>query len=190
MRSSLLLLALLSCTSTGDDAADDAEPDTVVDAGKADAPTLAANSYEMTADRLVHRTWYKGELPYLQLLPGSTWTASVCTGYSCSTMTGEHGTYKLTITASGTRYIRFYQDGQTSYARYAYEDEGDTLRLRKSGTSDWVAMDVVPALWSESLCDATAGSWTDDDPAPDGTYCVCGAGRVWLAGTGCVAHTP
>jgi hypothetical protein len=39
----------------------------------------------------------------------------------------------------------------------------------------------------ESACDATQGSWTDDDPGLIGTYCECGIGRH-LTGGGCVAN--
>ena len=45
-----------------------------------------------------------------------------------------------------------------------------------------------PAV-SEAACDATQGSWTDDDADFAGTYCECGLGRRLTAG-GCVDERP
>ena len=45
-----------------------------------------------------------------------------------------------------------------------------------------------PAV-SEAACDATQGSWTDDDPDLAGTYCECGVSRR-LTAEGCVDERP
>ena len=46
----------------------------------------------------------------------------------------------------------------------------------------------VPSVTpSESLCDATGGSWTDDDNNLLGTYCECPRDQAWSDGTGCAA---
>ena len=45
-----------------------------------------------------------------------------------------------------------------------------------------------PAV-SEEACDATQGSWTDDDASLIGTYCGCGLGRR-LTAAGCVNAPP
>lgn len=176
---------LAACTSPAPSTDD--EPETVVEAGKADAPSFGRASYEMDPDRLVSGSWYKGEILYLELYDGGqpAWQGSVCTTYGCTTRKNQAGAYKLTRTSSGTTYFRFYTTA-TSYVRYAYEDDGDTLWLRRSSTNDWVAMTKVASLWDESLCDDTGGGWSDDDLAPDGTNCVCAAGTVWVAGSGCV----
>jgi hypothetical protein len=184
----LTLLVACSAPSHGPqgDASTDDEPELTLDS-KADAPSFGRASYEMDPDRLVYSRWYKSEIPYLELYatPDTSWQGSVCTTYDCTTRQNEAGSYRLTHTSSGATYFRFYTSA-TSYQRYAYEDDGDTLWLRKTSTNDWVAMEKVPSLWDESLCDGTSGSWSDDDLAPDGTNCVCGDGRAWVAGTGCV----
>jgi hypothetical protein len=189
-RLACVLCAITACASQPSgprgDASTDSDPESVLD-GKADAAGFGRASYEMDPDRLVNSAWYKSEILYLELYAagGNSWQGSVCTTYGCTTRVGEAGAYKLTKTSSGATYIRLYTSA-TAYSRYAYEDDGDTLWLRKTSTNDWVAMTKVPALWDESLCDGSSGSWTDDDLAPDGTNCVCGDGRVWLAATGCV----
>lgn len=47
---------------------------------------------------------------------------------------------------------------------------------------------LSPAV-SEQACDATQGSWTDDDPDLIGTYCECGIDRR-LTAAGCVDDPP
>ncbi len=157
--------------------------------GKADAAaSFGRASYEMDPSRLVHSSWYKSEILYLETydtIGSVSWQGSVCTTYGCTTRVGESGMYKLTTTSSGATYVRLYTS-PTAYVRYAYEDDGETLWLRKTTTNDWFAMQQVAALWDETKCDDTSGSWTDDDLAADGTNCVCGDGRVWLAESGCV----
>lgn len=41
---------------------------------------------------------------------------------------------------------------------------------------------------SETLCDATDGSWTDDDINLLATYCECPRDSAWVDGTGCLAQ--
>ncbi len=51
-------------------------------------------------------------------------------------------------------------------------------------TAPWLAGD-------ETMCDATSGRWTDDDPDPStGLFCVCSAGDLYLPSRGgCVSPT-
>jgi hypothetical protein len=56
---------------------------------------------------------------------------------------------------------------------------GGSLRLLRPDASD------------ESLCEATGGRWTDDDPDPgSGLYCACPTGRFFIPSEGgCVELT-
>jgi hypothetical protein len=46
---------------------------------------------------------------------------------------------------------------------------------------------VIPAGVDESTCDATGGGWTDDDAAPDGSFCLCPYGQWLVDQAGCQA---
>lgn len=54
---------------------------------------------------------------------------------------------------------------------------------RDGSTSHLAAVDQVGP--SEDLCDASGGSWTDDDVDPTtGLFCVCNAGKVYIPSSG------
>jgi hypothetical protein len=42
-----------------------------------------------------------------------------------------------------------------------------------------------PGGVDESTCDATGGGWTDDDAAPDGSFCLCPYGQWLVTSAGC-----
>lgn len=185
-------VALVMCISVGcggggksarpvDPAVDDA-PETILD-GKADAATFAPGEYEQDPQYLQTGDLARGELEYFTVYAQNAYMRTRCLADGCQRATGEQGTLKPSRSGS-TTYLRFYVGGKY-VDRYAYEIDGDVLWMRRSGTSDWFPMKKVASLWSESLCDDTHGSWTDDDASPEGTFCVCGTGRVWIAESGC-----
>lgn len=44
---------------------------------------------------------------------------------------------------------------------------------------------VIPGGVGESQCDDTGGGWTDDDAAPDGSFCLCPYGQWLVDQVGC-----
>ncbi len=171
----------------------DGETETTVVAALT-AASLPVAQYEQSPAYLRTMDLYATEFMYMGIYPGGTYTRTRCVDDGCSTRVGESGSYQLTRTRT-TTYVRFLGPPATGSTtpvlrdRYAYEIDGTTVWLRRVGTSDWFPMQDAHGLWSESLCDSTRGSWTDDDAAPDGTFCVCGSGRVYTAEDGCTDVT-
>ena len=62
------------------------------------------------------------------------------------------------------------------------------LQLARSGNTTTVTAHGVVGP-NESVCDASGGSWTDDDAdAATGLYCVCGAGKSYIPSSGGCIH--
>jgi hypothetical protein len=58
------------------------------------------------------------------------------------------------------------------------------LHVERNGASFALVADGIVGP-DETLCDATGGRWTDDDPDPTtGLYCVCSGGRSYIPSAG------
>ena len=185
---SLLFLSvcLSSCSPGGksdrttDPTIDDA-PEVSLD-GKADGWSLGFGDWEQDPQYLVTMELYRTEFMYMSLYANNGYMRTRCLNDGCTQRAGDQGSLKFSRSSSGITYVRFYKD-TTFLDRYAYDIDGDTLWLRRSGTRDWFPM--LKGGWSEAKCDDSGGSWTDDDTAPDATFCVCDSGTVYTAATGC-----
>ena len=193
-------LAVLSCLAAGCVAARSSGPaaDHEADVAVGTAAALTSTAipvlqYEQSPQYLRTMDLYAGEFMYMGIYPNQSYTRTRCLNDGCTQRVGERGQYQLTRTRAGTMYVRFLgptTPGTTTAPlldRYAYELAGSTVWLRRAGTTGWFPMQDAHGLWSETLCDSTHGSWTDDDASADGMFCVCGANRVWTAEDGCTA---
>jgi hypothetical protein len=185
-RSLVVLLFFVAACAPGRQHASDSSTDAEPELLSAAATPIPSGDYEQDPQYLLSMDLSTTEFMYMTVYPAGQFSRTRCLSNGCARRIGDAGSFTLTHTRSGVEYVRFAFGGASPTSdRYAYEIDGSTVWLRRSGTNDWFPMVAVHALWSETLCDDTHGSWSDDDTAPDGTFCQCASGFVWTAETGC-----
>ncbi|HEX8952203.1 MAG TPA: hypothetical protein VF945_10190 [Polyangia bacterium] len=152
---------------SGDGAADEAA---LAGGGKADlagnAAATVAGIYQLAGDPAG-----AGDVVYLWLRADGSFAWTRCYDADCAAPVVEDGTYQLTTSSSGRKYIAFYQigprgDTQVHFnSMYAYARTASALRLRKTRTSRWM---TLAAAAEPDLCAASGGTWSGS--------CSCGAG--------------
>jgi hypothetical protein len=105
-----------------------------------------------------------------------TWTFSVSRGRLTLTRYGR----KLTL--DGTTDAALCGDSGGTFAAGACDCGAGYIFVAGEGGC------VTAPTPSEALCDASGGSWTDDDNILLGTFCECPLDQSWVDGTGCAAQ--
>lgn len=179
---SLLALAAAGCGGTLDTA--DTSADTAALAatsGKRDAAPAADPQGSVDGNYVIGSDY--GDIWYLYLRGGDgAWSWTRCYDADCAAPVIEAGTYKLSTTRSGRKYITMYQADRLDQDRprfnsmYAYVKSAHGLKLRRVYTSSWMRFDAVS---DADLCASSGGVMTN--------VCDCGAWpNAWSPGAaGC-----
>jgi hypothetical protein len=206
MKTAILLL-FVGCAATGtpdDDAAVDAP---VAALGKADAATFTG----LYASHATHH--YNDDVPDLELRADGTFIRQRCYHASCAIETPETDHYDVYTSTAGKTYVRFHgrQLGDEIVADvYEIRAFSKGVQLRRAYSTRWQSLyattpDPDPTCASgqeyvagaggciaipgasEDNCDASHGSWTDDDATAIGSYCICDVGSYLDASGSCAA---
>jgi len=178
----LMIVAALvaACTDpvTDDDA--DAEAQPFQPAGKDDGAAAAFVGLYATALTALHA----GDVPSLELRDDGQYIRARCYHYNCAAQVAETDNYDLYTSASGKTYVRFWsftysRDANGELASepaiadvYEIRTTATGIRLRKSYTGRWVALD---ATTPEAVCAGDGGTFGTDGclcpgaPSGDGT---------------------
>jgi hypothetical protein len=128
----VLALAAFGCNGAPDGTGDDAAPDTIDNADKADGVVRPVGTYlrdGATAGQFTKvviktdKTFHRELMVYCVVAP-------------CPAVATE-GTYTWSMGGT-TRYIRFLDENGDLIDRYAYTLSGDVLKLRSTGGTTWV----------------------------------------------------
>ena len=154
-------------------ARDSEEPVAEISDGDLYACSVQAPRWDLSGYYYPHGdTMPPGTLTFLELRNDDAFQSSTSAGNGSGTYAlydgVEGGTLELT-------------DDSGEVTSYDFTFDGRELRVKAGGAADWTSL---IATGTEEMCDSTGGSYLDDDPTPEGDYCVCTAPAEWVPGAG------